>query len=233
MEALLRVRLDVETNKIDFPFELFKITQLDVENTIETSWKYTTIPFEKKTNFTASVYLVSPTFLKTVELPKNILNPITDNNEKIILIDIELGSNIEKIPKTAPKIMLDKYAIILATARKLIKSSALIGQIEIVKVTDNYLNEKYNIITPTIDTFGIGTKYRLYLDDVMISERFYPYDMFDNEILEENVFVDILPGTHTLRVESFGKNTVKITHFGIIDQITRDINAESCSFEFR
>ena len=79
---------------------------------------------------------------------------------------------------------------------------------------------------------SIGAKYRLLLDNVIIAERFFPYDLPQDKILEENVYVDILFGTHTLKVETLSKNTVFITDVAIEGQITREINANTCSFEF-
>lgn len=77
----------------------------------------------------------------------------------------------------------------------------------------------------------IGSKYRLYLDDILLTERFYPYKIIAEHLLLEEVSLELCGGLHTLRLENLNDNQVFIRDMMIDGKIISDIHALSYSFE--
>ena len=224
MEALLRARLELTTSGIYFEPTVIPVTENDLG--IVTFG----ISNDRISDFSATTSVVSPASISKLDLPRQTIHALLDSTDKISLLDIELGVSRRELPKGKfIPFVIPKYKYILDAAMRMspIKD---IPQIAIIQ--DNYIKEKTIITFP--EQLPIGSKYRLFLDDVMVAERFFPYDLGPSEILEELVFLDIIPGhNHVLRVDTVGFNKVLITDMAINDQFTRGINDISCSFEFR
>ena len=78
-----------------------------------------------------------------------------------------------------------------------------------------------------------GAKYRIYLNDFMLTERFYPEDLRQDEQLEENVFLNLENNHYELTIENLTSNRVFITDFAVDNTVTRNINDFTYSFEIK
>jgi hypothetical protein len=146
-------------------------------------------------------------------------------------MEIEMGiSQRDNLVPSTSISFTPNYTFALTVARH--KTKDTVRDFEVVIVKDNYTKTRTVLIYPKATVMPVGAKYRLFLDNIMISERFYPYDIIPNDILEENIIVDILPGKHEVRIENVSNHTVIITDLKFDQQIIHDVNADSCSFEF-
>ena len=78
-----------------------------------------------------------------------------------------------------------------------------------------------------------GAKYRIYLNDFMLTERFYPEDLRQDEQLEENVFLNLENNHYELTIENLTSNRVFITDVAVDNTVTRNINDFTYSFEIQ
>lgn len=78
-----------------------------------------------------------------------------------------------------------------------------------------------------------GAKYRLYLSEYLLIERFYPNDLKPNEILEENVFLNLENKRYEINIENLTNNRVIITDVAVDNAVTRNINDFTYSFEIQ
>jgi len=78
-----------------------------------------------------------------------------------------------------------------------------------------------------------GAKYRIYLNDFMLTERFYPEDLREDEQLEENVFLNLENNHYELTIENLTSNRVFITDFAVDNIATRNINDFTHSFKIK
>jgi hypothetical protein len=86
------------------------------------------------------------------------------------------------------------------------------------------------------DVFGFkypGAKYRLYLNEYLLIERFYPNDLKPNEMLEENVFLNLENKRYEINIENLTNNRVIITDVAVDNTVTRNINDFTYSFEIQ
>jgi len=78
-----------------------------------------------------------------------------------------------------------------------------------------------------------GAKYRIYLNDFMLTERFYPEDLIKNEQLEENIFLNLENKKYEINIENLTNNRIFITDVAVDNSISRDINDFTYSFEIK
>ena len=78
-----------------------------------------------------------------------------------------------------------------------------------------------------------GAKYRIYLNDFMLTERFYPEDLISNEQLEENIFLILEKNYYEIIIENLTSNRIFITDVAVDNTVTQNINAYSYSFEIQ
>jgi hypothetical protein len=78
-----------------------------------------------------------------------------------------------------------------------------------------------------------GAKYRLYLNEYLLIERFYPSDLKANEMLEETVFLNLQNKKYEINIENLTNNKIFITDVAVDSSITRGINDFTYSFEIQ
>lgn len=233
MEALLKVRLDLKINDLLTDPVRFQLDENNLLDNIKSYNMHSEHPPERISNLLLDASILSPVdfYANDIDIDNITKKIILDSYERIALIKLELGLSHKNDPVIREfKSFLPIENVAITVARHMLLQHGKV--IEILVIKDYYKKTERMIISPNPTTMSIGAKYRLLLDNVIIAERFFPYDLPQDKILEENVYVDILFGTHTLKVETLSKNTVFITDVAIEGQITREINANTCSFEF-
>lgn len=83
------------------------------------------------------------------------------------------------------------------------------------------------------DTAESDGRYRLYLNDYLLVERFYPVSIGKDFQLEENVFLKVNADEYTLRLENLTQNNVYISDVSINQMLFRNINSFNHSFILR
>jgi hypothetical protein len=236
MEALLKVRLDLKLNNSQTDsFAKFYLNHDDaivaISGEAELARQATVLGDKKTKDFSINSYMVNASEFFSMDIPVDLKIPIIDQSTNILIIEIELGvSQRDNLVPNSSISFTPNYTFALTVARHKVKDT--VKDFEVVIVKDNYTRTRTVFTSPKPTTIPIGAKYRLFLDNIMISERFYPYDIIPDDILEENIIVDILPGKHEVRIENVRNHTVIITDLKFDQQIIRDVNAGSCSFEF-
>lgn len=78
-----------------------------------------------------------------------------------------------------------------------------------------------------------GAKYRLYLNEYLLIERFYPNDLKATEMLEETVFLNLENKKYEINIENLTNNKIFITDVAVDSSITKAINDFTYSFEIQ
>ena len=78
-----------------------------------------------------------------------------------------------------------------------------------------------------------GARYRIYLNDLMLTERFYPDDLLKEEQLEENIFLMLEPRLYEVKVENLSTNRIYITDLAVDQTAYNEINDYSYSFNIQ
>lgn len=78
-----------------------------------------------------------------------------------------------------------------------------------------------------------GAKYRLYLNEYLLIERFYPSDLKATEMLEETVFLNLENKQYEINIENLTNNKIYITDIAVDGDVTRGINDFTYSFEIQ
>jgi hypothetical protein len=156
---------------------------------------------------------------------------ITDNIE---YSNVEINVNINIVTKLSS--LLPQHTIILSAARSLYKN--YVNFLETVSVTDFTHRNNFKIVNaPKIikvhKKLFVGFPYRLYVNNQLITQKFYPGNLPNNEQLEETVFVNLSKGTHHVKLECLEKNNLKINAFACDDQIITDISVSKLSFQIQ
>ena len=174
-------------------------------------------------------FVVAKTGILTkFNLDPDYVNFLTDYANVVAVVDIELNKQFKDEIWRYP-IILPQHGPSLSAARALYRKYNKI--VEVIKVV-NHKNKSFNLlVNPTKP--GVGTPYRLYVDDQMITEKFYPYNLPSFLQLEENVFLDLPKGTHNIKLESLGNNILKINGFACDDLIMANINVNELSFQIQ
>ena len=208
-------------------------------------------------NFSASITMLKPTRIEELDVPPNQRYTYDhDRTACIAIAEIELNTHLrDDTELTLTKSKVFNYVV--ETAKDMLER--LSPDIEFVIVKDHltktitakipieqsiklidycsqiHLTEKY-IVTDAgyqmyLSNFRLS-RYRFYLDGILLSERYYP-NISNHQQLEENIFLKIEPGMHDIHIDNFGKQQILITDVAVHDTIINNINADTCSFEIR
>jgi hypothetical protein len=159
---------------------------------------------------------------------------ISNLTEDIDYSTVEINVNIRIVTKKAS--LLPQHTIILSAARSLYKN--YVNFLETVKVTNFTERNNFEIVNPPKiikkrkKSFE-GIPYRLYVNDQLMTEKFYPSDLPKYEQLEEVVFVNLPQGTHNIKLECLDKINLKINGFACDDLIMTNISVNELSFQIQ
>jgi hypothetical protein len=214
MEYKLRIRLDL---KVPQPKSFQAINYSLREDQLIDMIRFigTESMQSKCRNFVATGKICDAYYLQSA-LPRSEYLKICDGNPIVRFIDIELNTNLrDSIIEPNAKNLLFQHGMILSGMRQIMAEQE--ADMEIVKVYDHRKKELLLLTDPTLSHPGIS-KYRMLLDGSIMIERFFPYGISEKEQLEESIYVDILPGDHTIEIENVGgHNQVFITDFAVDD----------------
>ena len=242
MEQKLRIRLDIKPPNLEnyeaVQFEKHEIMSIDELNEVYANKFQEVIPnsvIEKIKNDQGSVTVLSTADIID-KVPKYEFYKICEKSyRRIHYFDIEIYVNYKDQPAIEIPFQLPSHTYVLTALRAKLNSSHC--DLEVISVFDHRTKQR-QILTSGLDLeykgtkFG-GSKYRLYLDNALLIERFYPYDLLESQQLEENMFVDITGNYHEIRVESETTNVVYITDIAVDDTVYSNINATEYSFNFQ
>lgn len=158
------------------------------------------------------------------------INYLTDHSDIAAIIDLEINTDYQfefwKYPSSNTEF---KYNFLLFVARSLYRKYNKIT--EIIRYVDYKDKSRKQLINPAQSK--PGTPYRVYVNNQIITQKFYPYDISDYQQLEENVFLNLPAGTHQIRLEVLGNNNLKINGFACDDLIMTDISVNELSFQIQ
>jgi hypothetical protein len=100
-------------------------------------------------------------------------------------------------------------------------------------VTDFTHRNNFKIVNAPKIIKVVRFPYRLYVNNQLITQKFYPVNLPNNEQLEETVFVNLSNGTHHVKLECLEKNNLKINAFACDDQIITNISVNELSFQIQ
>ena len=75
------------------------------------------------------------------------------------------------------------------------------------------------------------SKYQLYINNKIVVERTFPNDLTENQLLEEVFFLEIEPGSHTLRIDNIGEFFLGINAMAVDQTVYQNINARHFNFK--
>ena len=215
MERRLRIRIEHIPAGIDDVVEEFTVTDLDA---------YFTSKIHGHSN--NIVIMKSVKDRSKFDINHEAVNFIHDFFDFIAVVDIHLNTDHEN-EDHAQSSLLPQHGFILNAARSIYRKYDNIG--EMIRVTDHKDKSVKILTSPNI--YRVGSPYRLYIDDQMITEKFYPYSLSNHQQIEENISVNLSMGTHRVRLESLGKNNLKINGFACDDMMRNDISVSELSFQ--
>ena len=248
MQAKLRVRISLQQKR-----NKYVVTKDDVLQTIvrlkshnDDSYNLDDI-FNDIDNFNASISVIKPSNLLDLGFAEG-LEYYSPELKSIAVGTIELGTHLKPNQIVEFPTNLNYIAESVVDKFKQIDCDGVL----FVFTKNNYnKTSSFNLNKNSLKTFmkksmkkhvlidnrekRIDIRYRFFLDDIMLIERIYPKEISFNELLEEIIYVELDHGKHNLRVEMLSKSTdyeIVITDAAIDDQIFRNINDSSCSFEF-
>jgi hypothetical protein len=79
----------------------------------------------------------------------------------------------------------------------------------------------------------VGTPYRLYVNNHLMTEKFYPYSLYEDQQLEEVIFVNLDAGEHNIKLENLVSDKLKINGFACDDLIITNISVNELSFQIQ
>ena len=244
MQAKLRVRISLQQKR-----KKYAVTKDDVLQTInrKTSHFNNSFDLDKIANFHASISLINPSNLLDLGFTEGI-EYYSPELTSVGIGTIELGTDLFNHEVTEYPVILNYVTEAVIDKFKQLNSEGLL----FIFIKNNYNKTSSFTLHNTSfkDFLRKSTKkqtlvdnreqrndirYRFFLDDIMLIERIYPKEISLNELLEEIIYVELDHGKHNLRVEMLSKSTdyeIAITDAAIDNQIFRNINDTSCSFEF-
>jgi hypothetical protein len=222
MERKLRIRID----------RIIPIDNSPKEITIPNGYIFDWVKDNKLTfpnkihGFRTKVVLSNFNILTKLGINQSDINFLFDYSN-IVHVEIEINTNY-KNKESETSALLPQHGIILSALRSLYKKYDDV--VEIVRVTDHKDKSVKILMTP--NKKSVGTPYKLYINNQLITEKFYPYDIFNYEQLEENVFLNLSAGTHYIKLES-PSNNLKINGFACGDLIMTNISVNELSFQIQ
>jgi hypothetical protein len=216
MECKLRIRLSKSKSKAFS--KTYDVTEEDYINLVK---KYNNQHVLTCT-FSASITIFNIDNLKFIDEVENFLQ-----SKSTILISFITIKGIDN-----KRSMAIPY-IILAAREKIKDYNTTLEFVSIVDaddcskltINDQMLKEYMKSQLVLIDSadklkeYKQETKYRLFLDDIMLIERIYPTELNTSDLIEENLFVEIEPGWHHIRVETISGYPVNLIAISANEQV--------------
>ena len=225
MERRLRIRIE----RVSFThLDVLEEISVSTDHVLEWSHKNKIKLPENIDGFSADVKVERAGYFSSID-------KIVDYTDIIVTTKIELNTNLRDSPATTSS-LLPQHTVILSAARTFYNSYTIFT--EMIDVFDHrdkshrvFTVPKKPLIGPVKPSIGIA--YRLYVNDQLFTQKFYPASLPDSQQLEENVFVDLPAGTHHIRLECLEKENLKINAFACDDQIMTNISVNELSFQIQ
>lgn len=219
MQVELKIRVGMQPYLLTDKRVSFNIIQQDIDDFIS---KETKLEYYRKDSikFNARVSIASTNSLMSTVVSRQHLYSLLDNYDTIKQVDIDILDYPDD--HIGPK-----HLHILNAARY--KSSHIKGGAEVVRVYD-HRQQRLAVYHSNIK-LNTGAKYRVYVDDILMIERHYSYDLDNNQQLEELLYLELPLGTHIVSIENLNRNTVYITDLMVNKQVYAQINSLNQSFE--
>lgn len=179
----------------------------------------------KLADFEATAKLYNIGYVNQLPLSIEQLNAVTDKFQLVSIVDIKLYASLKHMigPNIPKNHMLNQHAYILNSLRKRYPNKDIFEYITVSNCWEQSTNSFFDIgpIEP-------GTRYRMYVDNVLITEKFYPYGLADAHQLEENVIVSLDSSEHNVQIETFKNNRLVINAVAITN-----IDVDNVSFKLQ
>jgi hypothetical protein len=169
--------------------------------------------------------------IKTLGLIKDDINFLNDYSDIIANIKIEINTDYKDKVWENPNFKLSilaKHFILSAVQSQYKKYGNIIEVIQFIDYSNKNIIQE---VKPKISR--IGTPYRLYVNNQLITEKFYPYSLYEDQQLEEVIFVDLTAGTHNVKLTPLVGDKLKINGFACDDQIITNISVNELSFQIQ
>lgn len=222
MQRLLKIRLETSNSSLQSLSTIVDLTQR-----IEQEIKKIPLRF-CPSDFKVLAHFVDTETLKSMVIDHANYNRLVNNNNRFCVIEIENAySTKDTQPNPFLELSFDRYKTIYSSAKAVLREK-LTTMPHVLTVRDYQNMRVEQMIANTLG--DIGVKYRLYLDNTMLIERFFPYNLLDSQCVEENVTVLLDPGKHSVKVETFALTQIKMSAMVVDNKVFDDINNVSYSF---
>jgi hypothetical protein len=228
MERRLRIRIDrVFSTDATVIEEILVPNDYIIEHTKNNGFTMLNLIHE----VSAKVIISKFGSITKLDLFKDNINFLNDYSDIVANVEIEINTSFKDeiwIYPSLKKSILSKYFILKAVQSYYKKYSNII---EVIKFIDHRDKSISHELKPKI--LGAGTPYRLYVDNQLITEKFYPYSLYEDQQLEEVIFVNLSAGTHNVKLENLVSDNLKINGFACDDLIMTNINVNELSFQIQ
>jgi hypothetical protein len=232
MERRLRIRIE----RI-FPIDDTVIEEILISNDYIVEYdKNNSFTFGSKTSNTiygvsAKVVISKFGAIRTLGVIEDDINFLNDYSDIVANVEIEINTSYKDEVFDHPDFkmsMLTKH-FILSSVKSLYKKYGNIS--EVIKLIDHSNKSINQELKPR--RLKVGTPYQLYVNNQLMTEKFYPYSLYEDQQLEEVIFVNLPAGTHNVKLTPLISDKLKINGFACDNLIMTNINVNELSFQIQ
>lgn len=193
-------------------------------------------------NFSAKITVLKNNNLILKQLDELLYKLKLDHS--IGIIEYEFNTHLKGVDHQLENNPLINYYIQL-TAKELLKNYST--SIDVIMTKDYYNNSNTvefspdkiaeficrpkKLLEPISLEHNNPSKYQLYINNKIVVERTFPNDLTENQLLEEVFFLEIEPGSHTLRIDNIGEFFLGINAMAVDQTVYQNINARHFNFK--
>jgi hypothetical protein len=179
----------------------------------------------------AKVIISKFSLIENLDIVKDDINFLNDYSDIIANVEIEINTRYQDEVWIYPNFktsILTKHFILNAVQSRYKTYGNII---EVIKFIDHKDKSVIRNLKPKISK--VGTPYRLYINNQLMTEKFYPYNVYEDQQLEEVLFVNLPAGTHNIKLVTLFGDNLKINGFACDDLIMTNISVDELSFQIQ
>ena len=232
MERRLRIRIDRIMPTDDTIFEEILVpNDYIVEHAKNNGFTIGSRITNQIYGISAKVIISNFGVLRTLNVIEDNINFLNDYSDVVVNLEIEINTSYKDEVWVYSDFKTSEISknFILNAVRSLYKKYGNV--IEVIKFIDHRDKSVRNELKPKMSL--VGTPYRLYVNNQLMTEKFYPYSVTEDQQIEEFIFVNLPAGTHNIKLVTLFGDNLKINGFACDDLILTNISVNELSFQIQ